>query len=598
MAGLLAHHWLAAEDEDKAVTYLTRAGDRARLDYALDEAIGHYRELLPILERRGERGEVALVLFKLALALHVSLRFEEANETYQRAFEFWTPPESSPAPPTATLRVATSFLPNDPDPRSAIAWPNIQLCMQLFDRLVEAWPERTIVPLLAERWEISPDGLRYVFHLREGVRWSDGTPLTARDVEFGIKRVLDPDVPGSSVAIYFVLENGQDYYLRRNDDADAIGVRALDDRTVEFRLAAPAPYFMSVMNRPDGGPQPRHAIERHGDAWVDPAVQVVSGPFRVAAKGDDVLVLERRADYGRARPGNAARIELVRTGIADAVEPYGRDELDLVTVRYTPRLADLVPEVARDASPGPAAWSAYLAFDHSDPVLANVEFRRALAHAVDREEFERTAPENLVVARGGIVPPALQGHTPDIALSFDPDEARACLERSGVGSARITVGAYAPWAHPFLEPLVRMWHDVLGLDVGIRRWTVEQGYAVPKLTDISGTYVTGWLPGYADPEYFLRLLFQSDSRTNEGGFSHPPFDELIERARQERSDRARLELFHEADRMAVTERVAVIPLAYGRSMAFVKPWVQGWWEFGKSSASFADLRIDPSSPRA
>ena len=99
------------------------------------------------------------------------------------------------------------------------------------------------------------------------------------------------------------------------------------------------------------------------------------------------------------------------------------------------------------------------------------------------------------------------------------------------------------------------------------------------------SYFTGWLPGYADPEYFLRLLFQSDSRTNEGGFSHPPFDELIERARQERSDRARLRLFHEADRMAVADRVAVIPLVYGRSMAFVKPWVHGWWEFGKSSAS-------------
>jgi ABC-type oligopeptide transport system substrate-binding subunit len=93
-------------------------------------------------------------------------------------------------------------------------------------------------------------------------------------------------------------------------------------------------------------------------------------------------------------------------------------------------------------------------------------------------------------------------------------------------------------------------------------------------------------------------LFHSDSRTNEGGFSHAPFDELIERARQERSDRARLELFHEADRMAVAERIAVIPLAYGRSMAFVKPWVRGWWEFGKSSANFADLTVDPGSPRA
>ncbi len=93
VAGLLAYHWLGAEDEDKAIAYLTRAGDRARQEYALDEAIGHYRDLLPLMERRGERREVALVLFKLALALHVSLRFAEANDTYQRAFTFWDPPE-------------------------------------------------------------------------------------------------------------------------------------------------------------------------------------------------------------------------------------------------------------------------------------------------------------------------------------------------------------------------------------------------------------------------------------------------------------------------------------------------------------------------
>ncbi len=196
VASLLAHHWLAAADEDKAVAYLTMAGDRARQEYALDEAIASYRELLPILGERGEQDAIALVLFKLALAFHMSLRFAEANEMYQRAFDVWRRPHGPTESPSSTLRVGTSFLPNDPDPRSAIAWPNIQLCMQLFDRLVEAWPERTIVPSLAERWEISDDGLRYLFHLRESLTWSDGEPLTAHDVEFGIKRVLNPDAPG------------------------------------------------------------------------------------------------------------------------------------------------------------------------------------------------------------------------------------------------------------------------------------------------------------------------------------------------------------------------------------------------------------------
>ncbi len=593
VAGQLAHHWFAAADESKAVLYLTRAGDRARQEYALDEAIGHYRDLLPILERRGERREVALVLFKLALALHMSLRFGEANETYQRAFAFWAPPESPPTPPAATLRVATSFLPNDPDPRSAIAWPNIQLCMQLFDRLVEAWPERTIVPSLAETWEIAEDGLRYVFHLRDGLRWSDGTPLTAHHVEFGIKRVLNPDAPGSSVAIYFVLENGQDYYLGRNRDADAIGVRALDDRTVEFRLVAPAPYFMSVMNRPDGGPQPRHAIERDGDAWVDPDTQVVSGPFKVASRTDTTLVLERRDEYGGARAGNVAAVEFFRTSITEALDPYGRDEVDLILVRYTPRLADLMPgAVPPDAQLGAAAWSAYLRFDHTHPLTSNLDLRKALAHAIDRDALEEVCAANLVVAKGGVVPPALQGHTPDIALRFDPDLAREHMERSGF-SGELEFAGMEVW-NAMMGVLAGGWQEVFGKRVRVRPWSwrAEEAMQVGGRPDTAYLRITGWFPGYADPEYFLRLLFHSDSRTNEGGFSYPPFDELIERARRERSDRERLELFHEADRMAVVERVACIPLVYGRNVAYVKPSVRGWWEFGKSSASFADLAVD------
>jgi ABC-type oligopeptide transport system substrate-binding subunit/class 3 adenylate cyclase len=593
--GLLAHHWMAAEDEGKAIDYLTRAGDRARQEYALDEAIGHYRDLLPLLERRGERQAMALVLFKLALALHTSLRFAEANDTYQRAFGLWEPPSAPEGPPAATIRVASSYLPNDPDPKSAIAWPNIQMCMQLFDRLVEAWPERTIVPSLAERWEIAPDGLRYVFHLREGLRWSDGRPLTAHDVEFGIKRVLDPASPGSSVAIYFVLENGQDYYLGRNADADRIGVRALDDRTVEFRLVAPAPYFMSVMNRPDGGPQPRHAIEREGAEWTDPQRQVVSGPFRVAEHTDDSITLERNDEYAGTRPGNAGRVEFLRASVSDALEPYADGNLDMVAVRYTPRLADLVPSEVEDASFGQAGWSGYLAFDHGHPATSNLELRQALAHAVDRERLAASMPVNMVVATGGIVPPSLQGHTPDIVVRFDPDDAREHLRRSGVTDT-LSV-ACLEVDIPLLDPVVESWNDVLDIRVERRSWTPAQALGLARPWGESTIYFTGWLPGYPDPEYYLRLLFQSDSKTNEGGFSHPPFDELIEQARQERRDRERLELFHRADRMAVTERVAVIPVVYGRSLAIVKPWVHGWWEFGKSSASFADLRVDDTSPR-
>jgi ABC-type oligopeptide transport system substrate-binding subunit/class 3 adenylate cyclase len=591
--GLLAHHWLAAANEDKATDYLLRAGDKARQEYALDEAIEYYRALLPLLERKGERQASALVLFKLALALHTSLRFAEANTTYQRAFDHWTPPVQADAP-TERLRISTSFLPNDADPKSAIAWPNIQLCMQLFDRLVEAWPERTIVPSLAERWEISDDGLRYVFHLREGLTWSDGHPLSARDVEFGIKRVLDPQSPGSSVAIYFVLENGQDYYLSQTSDADSIGVHALDDRTVEFRLVAPAPYFMSVMNRPDAGPQPQHAIERHGESWTDASVQVVSGAFAVEERTDDSVTLRRRPDYTGWRSGNVAEVELYRSAIADALPNYERGETDLILVRYTPRLADLMPgAVSPDALLGPASWSAYVRFDHTHPTSGNIDLRRALAHAVDREALAAVCPANLVVATGGVVPPALQGHTPDIALRYDPDLARDYLTRSGF-DGELELAGMMVW-DSILETVAASWREVFGGSVSVSSWSWRDDEAMHSgsRVDSANVRVTGWLPGYADPEYFLRLLFQSTSRTNEGGFADPAFDVLIERARQERGDRGRLERFHEADRYAVADRVAVIPLVYGRSTAFVQPYVRGWWEFGKTSASFADVMVEP-----
>ena len=188
------------------------------------------------------------------------------------------------------------------------------------------------------------------------------------------------------------------------------------------------------------------------------------------------------------------------------------------------------------------------------------------------------------------MPPALQGHTPDIALRYDPELAREQLERSGFAGRLELAGSTVLGADPrgrHRELAARSFGD--RLDVGWWSW-VDGELGDPRV-EAAPLRLTGWLPGYADPEYYLRLLFQSTSRTNEGGFADPAFDDLIERARQERSDRGRLERFHEADRYAIADRVAVIPLVYGRSTAFVHPHVRGWWEFGKTSASFADLRV-------
>jgi ABC-type transport system substrate-binding protein len=224
--------------------------------------------------------------------------------------------------------------------------------------------------------------------------------------------------------------------------------------------------------------------------------------------------------------------------------------------------------------------------------MSNVLFRRALGHAIDRDRLAELLPDNLLVATGGLVPPALQGHTPDIAPRYDPELARDLLAQSGV-TGTVQLASLQDWAE-IVDAIASAWSDVLGLAVETPTWTPDHAWRLPRPWEefLAPIVITGWLPGYSDPEYYLRLLLHSESKTNEGGYAHAPFDDLIERARRERNDRERLELYHAADRMAVADQVALIPVAYGRSTAIVKPHVHGWWEFGKSSAAYADLLID------
>src|SRR5205085_7602850 len=115
---------------------------------------------------------------------------------------------------------------------------------------------------------------------------------------------------------------------------------------------------------------------------------------------------------------------------------------------------------------GPPAWSGYLAFDHTDPVTSNLDLRRALAHAIDRTALASVAPLNMAVATGGIVPPALQGHTPDITLRFDPELAREHLGRSGF-DGELAVACLEDNV-VLLHPVVESWRTVLGVGVQIR----------------------------------------------------------------------------------------------------------------------------------
>src|SRR5262249_31405715 len=159
---------------------------------------------------------------------------------------------------------------------------------------------------------------------------------------------------------------------------------------------------------------------------------------------------------------------------------------------------DLLPPDAPPAQPGPATWTAYVAFRHADPVTGNSSLRRALALSVDRDALAAVLPSHLPVATGGIVPPALQGHTADIAPPFDAEAAKAALAESGVSpGTELTLATQDVW-QPVVDELARVWRDTLGVTVRHVTWTAEGIATLPPVTQLAQVYIGGWLPGYPD----------------------------------------------------------------------------------------------------
>ncbi len=225
-----------------------RAGDRAQALYACQEAIDSFMAANVLQRDAGQYEQAARTLLKLGLAYSADFQFDKAREAYEQAFDLWektweSQPPSGLVEPPATLRYAVCE-PLSLDPARASDDLTAFILGQLMEGLVELDEAWGIVPALAARWDISGDGRRYTFHLRPGWRWSDGHPVTARDFEYAWKRNLALTPKAPAALLLYVIEGAQ-VYAEGQGEAEAVGVRALDNQTLEVRLERPAGYFPS-----------------------------------------------------------------------------------------------------------------------------------------------------------------------------------------------------------------------------------------------------------------------------------------------------------------------------------------------------------------
>jgi ABC-type oligopeptide transport system substrate-binding subunit/predicted Ser/Thr protein kinase len=596
----LARHFLEAGLFEKAVGYLIQAGDRARALYAHQEAADGYLQAVAILRERGLDEQAVRTLLKLGLVYTADFEPEKARAAYDKAFALWQPLQASqdaagPQAPPAVLRFAVEE-PLTLDPAMVTDDISSLMATQLFTGLLRVGRDNNVLPALATRWEVLDQGTRYIFHLRKGLRWNDGSPLTASDFEYTWKRNLDPSTATPMAHQLYVIKNARAFGEGESDAPDEVGVTALDDNILEVRLEGPTAYLPYLLACPIAYPLSRRALATHGPAWSEPENLVSNGAYELVAwdRGQRLVLSRNRFYHGRS-PGNVERVEgTVFAEIELALQAYAGNLVDAVSMFLAgpATVGQARAAYGQELVSIPSPITLYLAFRTDYPPFDDVRARRAFVNAVDREALVREAFHNQrLPALGGFVPPGIPGHSPGIGLGYDPEQARRLLAQAGYpegdGFPEITwLVPAGPGGERVIAYLRSAWSKNLNLDVE------AQGLAWEKLQDRierdpSHIMLSGWSADFPDPHCMLHTFFHSKEGFNRVRWHHPRLDELLEEAARVTDQARRLELYGEADRILVAQEAVVMPLTYGLlGGILVKPWVSL-----PSSPSYS-LRLD------
>ncbi len=591
----LAYHYTQAGLAEKAIEYVLKAGDRARGLYAYKEAVNHYQQALEFLNQAGDTERAARTLMKLALAHHNAFDFHAARQSYQEAFVVWQRAAQKeltvpPRPAPHALRVPWSE-PLTLDPSMAGDGASAAVIEELFAGLVARSPDMGIVPDVARTWEVLEAGRKYVFHLREDARWSDGTRLTARDLAYGWQRVLDPDSGSPNAALLYDVKGAQAFHEGQAAWAE-VGVRAADEATFEVELARPTGYFLQLVACVATFPVPRHVVEAVGGAWTDLENIVTSGPFLLRSwQPGHSMAFERNPGYHGSFSGNVQRVEVSLSAESSRrVELYETDCLDIAGV------SSAEMQRARQWHAGeyitlPSPVTIYLAFDVRRPPFSDRSVRQALVMAIDRERLAHSVRQgDSFPASGGFVPPGLPGHSPGIGLPHDPERARALLAEAGYPEGRGFPLVQLPASRALAADaafLQEQWRQNLGIEITVQRMA-QATHAQRRENDRPQMFLSGWHADYSDPDNFLRVGFPWGS----SGWRNGPYEKLVEDARQVADQGARMRLYGEADRILVDE-APIVPLVYGRWHLLVKPWVRKFPTSPIKLWFWKDLVLDP-----
>ena len=488
-----------------------------------------------------------------------------------------------------TLILGNGGEPETMDLQLATGQPEHHIYSSLYEGLVAPLPDNPDGngPGAAASWEHSPDFITWTFHLQPNGRWSDGRPVTAHDFVYSYQRELSPALGGQYAEMLYPLLNAREFNEGKLEDFSKVGVRAIDDLTLQLTLKGPAPYLPSMLKHYSWFPVPQHVIERFGKMtdrdtkWTRAGNLVGNGPFKLKEwRFTHSITVERNPHYWDAAATKLNQIVFLpiqNTGTEDRAFNDGQTHCtNSVPLDKTPVYRDQRPQEYHE---DPLLSVYFYRCNVTKKPFDDKRVRKALALAIDRESLIKNVLRAGQKPALGFTPPGCgEGYATPMVLKFDPAEARRLLAEAGYpdgkGFPKFDILINTMEAHRTIaEAIMAMWKQHLNLPVTVlnQDWSVY----LKSTRDLDYTVCrAGWVGDYLDPFTFLSIWQKGDGNNNTG-WSHPRYDELMQKSSLEGDPAKRMALLHEAEEILLDE-LPILPMYWYVHSYMLHPSVKNW----------------------
>lgn len=485
------------------------------------------------------------------------------------------------------MLVGNGAEPQDLDPHTITGIPERNVVITLFEGLTRNDPETLEArPGVAERWDISPDGLVYTFHLRSNVKWSDGTPLTARDFYESFRRQLTPSLASDNADNMYDVVNAEAYHKGQITDFSQVGFRLIDERTLEVRLMHPAGFLLKTMASRSWFPVPLHVLAKHGDPyrqgnrWTRPENIVGNGPFVMSEwEPNRHIAVKKSPTYWNR---DAVKLEGVRfipiESLASEEAAFRAGQLHKTEQVPLTKIAVYQAEEPDRIHIHPFSGVYFFNFNVKRAPFTDKRVRQALALAVDRESLIRNVTKGGELPAYHFTPEGIGGYVSRARTRLDYDEARRLLAEAGFpggkGLPPIRLLYNTAENHRVIaEALQQSWKRELGVELILE----NQEWKVYLDTVDNGDYMLsrqGLIVEPYDPSLFLKA-FTSYGGFNRTGWGNAEYDRLYTEVMATSEDAKRLELMQQMEAI-LTDEMPILPVYYYTSKYLMDPSVRGW----------------------